>query len=84
MRTSTALVLIGLGALGLSFAAPLVKWISLGPTTIGVYRMGLASLALALMVPVGGRKALGGVGRGRGWWVLQICGVLQVLGGLKK
>ncbi len=66
MRTSTALVLIGLGALGLSFAAPLVKWISLGPTTIGVYRMGLASLALALMVPVGGRKALGGVGRGRG------------------
>ena len=73
VQSTRALTLVAVGALGLSFAAVLVKLISLGPTSIGVYRMAIGAVALLALTPLGGAGVLGhsdaGRGRALGWAV---------------
>jgi len=60
--------LVALGALCISFAAPLVKWITLEPTTIGFYRTAIASLTLGfLSFRFRPRKWIGDSPQ-QGWW----------------
>jgi len=71
LTPARALASIATGALGLSFAAVLVKSISLGPASIGLYRTAIAALALMALTPASGTEALGVAGgsraRGLAW-----------------
>ena len=46
MNRTFAIALVAAGALCISFAAPLVKAIDLGPSAIGAYRTGIAAFIL--------------------------------------
>ncbi len=65
VQSSRALTFVAVGALGLSFAAVLVKWISLGPASIGVYRTAFAAIALLALTPLAGAGVLGKPGAAR-------------------
>ena len=49
MNRPLAIALVAAGALCISFAAPLVKAIELGPSAIGAYRTGIAAFILGLI-----------------------------------
>ena len=62
IRVPVAYGLVALGAFCISFAAPLVKWIEMGPTQIGFFRTAIASVTLAIlgaMVELPGLRARG-------------------------
>ena len=60
--------LVALGALCISFAAPLVKWITLEPTAIGFYRTAIASLTLGLLSFQFQPRKWIAESPSRGWW----------------